>query len=163
MLFTRHHDRQRDEFSYRGLDMEAQQYFPYFNKMRVIALRARVRLTYTGEGNRVPFYRQPTLGGNDDLRGFERYRFYGNHSLLLSAEHRWHAFSNLDMALFVDAGKVALEKKDLDLHELQVSGGIGFRAKIRESYFMRIDFAGSDEGFRFMWTFSDIFRNPWFF
>jgi hypothetical protein len=29
---------------------------------------------------------------------------------------------------------------------------------LNEAYFMRIDLAGCQEGFRFMWTFSDVFK-----
>jgi outer membrane protein assembly factor BamA len=147
-----------EKFSFRQIDFEAQQYIPYFNKTRVIALRAVATFTFENSGNVIPFYAQPKLGGNDSLRGFERYRFYDKHALLLTAEHRWHAFSGLDMALFVDAGKVASRKADVDLTDLEVSYGFGFRFKLKEAYFMRIDFAGGREGFRFMWTFSDIFK-----
>ncbi len=146
------------KFSFRQIDLEAQQYIPYFNKTRVIALRALATLTFEKAGNTIPFYAQPKLGGNDSLRGFQRYRFYDKHALVLSAEHRWHAFSGLDMAIFVDAGKVASRKADLDFTGLEISSGFGFRFKLNEAYFMRVDFAGGREGFRFMWTFSDIFK-----
>ncbi len=146
------------KFSNRQVDFELQQYIPYFNKTRVIALRALVTLAFENSGNTIPFYAQPKLGGNDSLRGFQRYRFYDKHAMVLTAEHRWHAFSGLDMAIFADAGKVASRKADLDLTKLEASYGFGFRFKLNEAYFMRIDFAGGREGFRFMWTFSDIFK-----
>ena len=41
---------------------------------------------------------------------------------------------------------------------LEWSAGIGFRFKVMDAVVTRIDFAGSREGFRFMWTFSDIFK-----
>jgi Omp85 superfamily domain len=147
-----------EKFSFRQVDFELQQYIPYFNKTRVIALRALATLAFEKNGNTIPFYAQPKVGGNDSLRGFQRYRFYDKHALVLTAEHRWHAFSGLDMALFVDAGKVASRKADLDFNNLEVSYGFGFRFKLNEAYFMRIDFAGGREGLRFMWTFSDIFK-----
>ena len=77
-------------------------------------------------------------------------------------QHRWHAFSGLDMALFVDAGKVIPRKADIDFGNLKYSGGIGFRARIQGNVFMRIDFAGGPEGFRWMWTFSDIYKHRWY-
>jgi len=146
------------KFSYRQVDFELQQYIPYFNKTRVIALRALATLAFEKDGNTIPFYSQPKLGGNDNLRGFQRYRFYDKHAIVFTAEHRWHAFSGLDMAIFADAGKVASRKADLDLTKLEASYGFGFRFKMNEAYFMRIDFAVGREGFRFMWTFSDIFK-----
>ena len=62
------------------------------------------------------------------------------------------------MAIFVDAGKVVPRKADLDFTKFEVSYGLGFRFKLNEAYFMRIDLAAGREGFRFMWTFSD--RGP---
>ena len=151
-------DMDLEKFSFRQVDFEAQQYIPYFNKTRVIALRAMATLTFENSGNTIPFYAQPKVGGNNSLRGFQRYRFYDKHALVLTAEHRWHAFSGLDMAMFVDAGKVASRRADLDFTDLEVSYGFGFRFKLNEAYFMRIDLAGGQEGFRFMWTFSDVFK-----
>ena len=124
-------------------------------------MRARAEITSEDEGSLIPFYLQPKLGGNDNLRGFERYRFYDNQLLIVSVEHRWHASSVLDMAVFVDAGKVAPRLADVDFSDLEWSAGMGFRFKVRDAYFMRIDFAGSREGFRWMWTFSDIFKTRW--
>ena len=74
----------------------------------------------------------------------------------LTAEHRWHAFSMLDMALFADAGKVVPLKRDVDVSHLHYGGGIGFRWRIRRAIVSRIDFAVSSEGFQWIWTFNDI-------
>jgi outer membrane protein assembly factor BamA len=156
--YREYSDRDLDQFSFKQGEFEFQQYIPYFNRTRVIAIRLATIVTFEKEGQQIPFYMQPKLGGNDDLRGFERYRFYDDHLIFASVEHRWHAFSGLDMALFVDAGKVVSEKSQIDFSGLKYSGGIGFRFRLQNAVIMRIDFAGGSEGFRFMWTFSDIFR-----
>ena len=105
----------------------------------------------------MPLYLQPTLGGSDELRGFTPYRFKDYHSVNLTAEHRWHAFSMLDMALFVDAAKVVPLKREVaDVTGLHYSGGIGFRVRMRSAIVSRIDFAVSSEGLQWIWTFSDI-------
>ncbi len=104
---------------------------------------------------------QPKLGGNDDLRGFQRYRFYDNQAIVVSGEHRWYASSVLDMAIFADAGKVVPHLRDVDFSELEWSAGFGFRFKVQDAYVMRIDFAAGREGYRWMWTFSDIFETKW--
>ena len=50
--------------------------------------------------------------------------------LNLIAEHRWHAFSLLDMALFADAGKGRpAQARRSTSHGLHYSGGIGFRVR----------------------------------
>jgi len=57
--------------------------------MRTLAFRARNETTFHADGQQVPFYLQPTLGGPNDLRGYERYRYYGNGSLCSSGEYKW--------------------------------------------------------------------------
>jgi hypothetical protein len=58
--------------TFRRLELEAQQFIPFLNERRVIALRARSELTYKNAGQVVPFYMQPVLGGSNDLRGSTR-------------------------------------------------------------------------------------------
>jgi outer membrane protein assembly factor BamA len=118
-------------------------------------------LTFAKDGRQVPFYLQPTLGGNDDLRGFSQYRFYDNNYIYASAEHRWFVFEGLDMAAFIDTGKVVAERRDIDFTDLSVSAGLGFRWKLQGTVFMRMDVAAGREGVRFIWTFSDIYRFRW--
>jgi len=156
--FRKYADVTRHKYSFRQSDLEFQQFFPYFNKSRVIALRIAAVLSFSQNDEGVPIYFQPTLGGNDDLRAFARYRFHDDHLLFASIEHRWYVFSGLDMAIFADAGKVVPHKSLLGVTTLRYGGGIGFRAKFKDSTIMRIDFAYGREGFRTMWTFSDIFK-----
>jgi outer membrane protein assembly factor BamA len=159
--FRQHSDRELFKYSFKQAEFEFQQYFPYFNKTRTIAIRVASVLSFPTEGNQVPFYSQPTIGGNDNLRGFARYRYTDDHSILVSAEHRWYVFSGLDMAVFVDGGKVVPRKRWVDHHKLRYSGGIGFRARLANAVVMRVDMAYGNEGFRFMWTFSDIYKFRW--
>ena len=154
-------DRGLGQFGFRQVELVGQQYVPYFNKTRVVALRVGAVLSFPDGGNEVPFYFKPKLGGNDDLRGFERFRFYDDHALFANVEHRWHASRWLDMALFVDVGKVVSRKSELDVTDLELSAGVGFRFKFQGAYVMRIDFAASREGFRWIWVMSDIFRLRW--
>ncbi len=157
--YRKYSDRGLDKFSFSQPEFEFQQYFPYFNKTRVLAVRAKLLLSYADEGkNVVPFYLQPKLGGNDDLRSFARYRYYDNNYLIVNVEHRWYAFTGLDVALFADAGTVAPVRHEVDFSDVRFSGGIGLRFRLQNTVIMRIDFAFGDEGARFMWTFSDIFK-----
>lgn len=156
--YRKYNDVSLDQFGFTQSEVDLQQYFPFFNKTRVIALRLKAVFSFEEEGQAVPFYLQPTLGGNDDLRGFERYRFYDDNVIFASAEYRWHVFTGLDMALFGDAGKVAHERADINFSDLKYSGGIGFRFRLAGAVVSRIDFAYGREGFRWMWTFSDIYR-----
>jgi outer membrane protein assembly factor BamA len=159
--FRQHSDRENFKYSFKQAEFAFHQFIPYFNKTRTIAIRVAAVLSFPTEDNQVPFYSQPTIGGNDDLRSFARYRYTDDHKILFSVEHRWYAFSGLDMAIFVDAGKVVPRKKLVDWHDLKYSGGIGFRARLANAVIMRVDMAYGDEGFRFMWTFSDIYKLRW--
>jgi hypothetical protein len=150
-------DIRRDAFSFERVDLEAQQYIPFFNERRVIALRGRVEATSPREGNRVPFYLQPTLGGSEDLRGFRPFRFYDNNAVILNGEYRWEVFSGLDMALFVDAGKVFNEWQQINYRNLETDAGFGFRFNVRNDVFMRIDTGFSHEGFQIWVKFNNVF------
>ena len=161
MRYREYWDIDRRTFAFRQTEYEFQQYIPYFNKSRVIAIRSAVVLTFPKEGNEVPIYLQPVLGGNDDLRGFGGYRFRDNHSVYVGVEHRWQAASILEMSAFLDAGKVVPLKRNIDPSRMNYSGGIGFRVRVRSAIVSRTDFAVSREGFRIVWTFSDIFKTRW--
>lgn len=138
------------------LDTTVEQYIPYWNKTRVIAIRLSSVMVWTRQGQTVPFYLQPTLGGNDFLRGFQRYRFTDQNAIQASVEHRWHMFSGGYAALFFEAGKVAPKPTRLLLGDLNYAGGVGLRFTLQDAVIMRIDNAVSSEGYRFIWTFSNM-------
>jgi outer membrane protein assembly factor BamA len=147
----------RGQFSFSRVDLEAQQYIPFLNQRRVIALRAKVEATRPHRGQLVPFYLQPTLGGSEDLRGFRSFRYYDNSSAVLNAEYRWEVFSGLDMAIFADAGRVFPDWRKINLRALDKDFGFGFRFNVRNDVFMRIDTAFSREGYQVWLKFNNVF------
>ena len=109
----------------------------------------KTRFAFTGDDRDVvPFYLLPKLGGNFELRGFSQYRFYDNNAFMATLEHRWYAFTGLEMAAFLDAGKTVANKGQIDFSGLNYSGGIGFRARIQDAIVLRMDVARSREGFQ---------------
>ena len=159
--YTWYQDQKLHLHDFQRMDAEIQQYFGFFNRTRVLALRAKTTLTDADRGDTVPFYMQSIIGGSEDLRGFLPFRFYDNNSLVLNAEYRWHVMSLLDMALFADGGKVFPRRGELNFSHLQGDGGIGFRFNYEGRPFMRIDIAGSHEGFQVWLKFNDILvRRP---
>ena len=156
--FTYYDDTELKRHEFRRLHLEAQQYVPFFNKRRVIAMRAATHLSFeNGAGASVPFYLQPILGGSDDLRGFRQYRFYDSNSIVANVEYRWEAFTGLDLALFFDAGKVAPKRSQINFHDLETSVGAGLRFNVRNATFIRLDFGVSNEAFRFWFKFGNPF------
>ena len=62
-LWRRYSDLDLDRYSFHHVDFEAQQFLPIFDKKRVLAARFQLMTTTAGDGQEVPFYFQPTLGG----------------------------------------------------------------------------------------------------
>ena len=155
--FSDFRDQNLDAFGFRRVAIDVQQYVPLPNRYRVIALRAAAILTDPLAGQQVPFYYQPTLGGSSELRGFREFRFRDRNSLALTAEYRWEASWLLDGALFVDAGKVAADRGDLTLRDLNVSYGVGFRVHSNNAFVTRLDLARSREGFIPLLRFEHVF------
>ena len=146
-----------DDFSFTELDVELQQYIPFLMNKRVIALRARTVLTDPHHGQEVPFYLMPTLGGTRDLRGFNYSRFRDRNMILFNAEYRAEIWVAMDLALFVDAGKVFFDRNDFNLDDLATDFGVGLRLKTTLSTFLRADFAFGGEGFHTAITFDNVF------
>ncbi len=155
--YTYYNDVALDSGNHQRLNAEAQQYFPFLNEKRVIALRARTELTYRNSDQRVPFYLQPILGGSEDLRGFRPFRFYDDNLLAMTAEYRWEVMSGFDMAVFTDAGKVFHRHAQLNFADLETSAGFGLRFKSRDGVVMRWDVGFSREGFQVWIKFHNVF------
>ena len=156
--YTRFEDRDLGLHDFNLLDIDLQHYIGFFNRTRVIALRAHTQLTDSREGQTVPFYLQPMVGGSDDLRGFRPFRFSGNNSLVLTAEYRWEIFAGCDGAIFADGGKVFQHRGELNFRNLESDVGFGLRFNARNRPFIRVDFGFSHEGFQVWFKFNDIFR-----
>jgi outer membrane protein assembly factor BamA len=141
-LWRRYNDREFDLYSFDQVNLDAQQFLPIFDKKRVIALRAQLWTTAAAEGQSVPFYFQPTLGGSTSLRSASDFRYRDESVLATTIEYRWEAFSGLDMALFSDVGTVADSFGELSLGDAQTAYGVGLRFNTYKAVFFRFDVAG---------------------
>jgi outer membrane protein assembly factor BamA len=155
--YTWFDDRKLNQFNFRRMDAEIQQFIPFFNRTRVFGFRAKTVLTEGDREQSTPFYFMPTVGGSDDLRGYRPFRFSDRNSLVLNGEYRWQVFDGLDAAVFVDAGKVFHRRGQLNFSNLESSVGFGLRFNVRNSTFLRTDVGFSHEGFQVWIKFSDIF------
>ncbi|GMR23168.1 MAG: hypothetical protein BMS9Abin37_1575 [Acidobacteriota bacterium] len=154
---SNYNDQDLDQFDFRQYEVDLQQYIPWMNRYRVVALRANVVISDADAGQEVPFYYMPHLGGGERLRGFREFRFRDRNSLLFTAEYRWEAWWALEMAVFADAGKVTAERSDLNLNHLKTTYGIGLRFHSSDAVSFRIDFAFSDEGFIPLLRYTHVF------
>jgi outer membrane protein assembly factor BamA len=159
LLWSRYRD--QDDLGYDSTRIagELQQFFPIFDKKRVIAVRGAFNHQDPAAGSRVPFYYTTPLGGKDSVRGFSDFRFRDVNGMLFNAEYRWEAFSGLDMALFYDIGDVKPRWDELSFNDLKQSWGLGFRFNTYRAIFMRAEIAfNSGEGTKYYVAFSGPLR-----
>jgi hypothetical protein len=154
--YSQSNDTLRD-YSFRRLDADIRQHIPLMRANQVIALRALVSTTYTSGSGVVPFYLMPDLGGAGDLRGYQSFRFRDRHKLLMTGEYRWKAGQFVDMALFVDAGKVTADRSDLNFKDLEPAYGVGVRFHAPSATVLRIDVAKTREGVGVVFTAGNVF------
>jgi ATP:ADP antiporter, AAA family len=142
--------------TFQRVDAEVQRYIPMFRDSQVIALRGLVSSTMTADGDEVPFFLLPELGGHT-LRGYSTWRFRDRNRVLLTGEYRWAAGPFVDMAVFMDAGSVASRFDELDLGRLHTSHGIGVRFHTPNQTALRVELARSTEGLGLLFSFSPRF------
>lgn len=146
-----------ESYDHHRFDAEASQFFPLAPK-HVVA--ARVGLSYVNNenGQRVPFYFLPYIGGSDTVRGYHEFRYRDENILFFNFEYRWRVIPYLHIAPFFDAGEVRADWEDIGPRELKTSYGIGLRAGTEDRVFVRLDIGtGGGEGTRFFFKFGPSF------
>ncbi|HEX3902226.1 MAG TPA: hypothetical protein VH853_05195, partial [Polyangia bacterium] len=106
----------------------------------------------SGDGQ-VPFYYQPTLGGDSLLRGFPDDRFIDHAAWEAEVEQRFRLFETHFFGVatewrvdpFVAVGQVYDRFDDL-FSRVQVAVGAGFRAWVKPNVLGRVDVAYAGEG-----------------
>jgi hypothetical protein len=144
-------------YSFRSQEYEVSQQVPLVREQFVLAARALMTLTTTDRDEAVPVILSPYLGSGSTLRGYANRRFTDRNRVLLTGEYRWRPSRYLDMALFIDAGQVAPDRRDFDLGEFDTAWGIGARFHGPTFNALRIDVARGREGIRFIVSGSQPF------
>jgi outer membrane protein assembly factor BamA len=139
------------------VDYEAIQHIPILRDTWVVSLHGWAQTTYQKEGQQVPFFMMPSIGGGSDLRAYASWRLRDLNSLVLQAEWRVMVNRYLDMALFYDAGKVAAKRTDLTLTNMKDDVGLGFRLHGQLATPLRIEFTHGSEGFGLVLSASQAF------
>jgi Omp85 superfamily domain len=151
--WARYSDRDTGVFTFHRYEVEGAHFVPAAASRIVFAVHGWLVTSDTAEGDAVPFYLQPSFGGNNTVRAYSDFRFHDRNLLTLNAECRLALFTHLDVALFADAGNVAPRVSQLNLDKR--ANGIGLRMHTRQSTFARFDVAYGDEGWRFLFRTSD--------
>ena len=151
-------DREGGDYSFTSTRVDLQQFIPFWNESRVLALRLMAEHADGLGSAQVPFYVQPTLGGARSLRGYDRQRFRDRSVVLFSAEYRYEVNPFLMAAVFYDAGQVAPDWSDFRLKDLSDNYGIGFRFGYSNAVALRADVAfGGEDPVRLIVGFSTSF------
>jgi hypothetical protein len=145
------------QFGFDQVDYEAIQHIPILRDTWVISLRGWAQTTFQKDGEQIPFFMMPSIGGGSDLRAYTSWRLRDLNSLVLQAEWRVMVNRFLDMALFYDAGKVAARRTDLTVSGMKDDVGLGFRLHGPASTPLRIEFTHGREGFSLVLAASEVF------
>jgi hypothetical protein len=124
-------------------------------------LATHMALRYLPETRDVPFWAlsgigggESTIGGEQILRGYGAGRYYDRDSFAANAELRqrvwaFHTFGSqveLELAPFVDLGRVFGRPSTFPLSKLHSVGGVGFRGIARPSVVGRVDIGYGSQG-----------------
>lgn len=157
LAIARVDDRDGDDFRFHRVALDARGYVSLGSPQRVLAARALVVRDQAADGSRVPFYAQDALSNSHTLRGYPTFRFRAEKLLSLQAEYRWEAAPALELALFVDGGRVFRPDEDWTLDGMRGGGGFGLRFKTHEDVLMRFDVGWGTEGGRAYLRFGPSF------
>ncbi|MBS0169515.1 MAG: BamA/TamA family outer membrane protein [Nitrospira sp.] len=130
---------------------DARQFIPHYHDQLIFVARF---LADAVHGPGIPFYEQPTLGGETTLRGFGQSRFIQNTVLLVNFEERVRFGQqeiagyklDLEVAPFVDVGRVMSTFAWHKLSNPQVNPGMGFRMIAQPHVVGRVDVAYGKDG-----------------
>jgi hypothetical protein len=146
-----------DKLGFRRVDYEVIQHFPILREAWVISLFGGVSNTFTKDGQDIPYFLMPYVGGGSTLRGYQSGRFRERNRIFMKAE--WRIMNNrfFDTAFFYDAGKVTARRSDLDFDGLKSNYGVGLRFHSPFDTPLRIELARGREGLAFIFSFSPAF------
>jgi hypothetical protein len=155
--FEHNYEAQGLPFTFNLQEYEVVQYLPLVKEQFVLAARGLMTLTTPLDGHDVPVMLSPYLGSTMALRGFVNRRFTDRNRVLLTGEYRWRPSRYLDMAVFLDAGQVARDRRDFDVNRFETAWGIGARFHGPTFNALRVEIARGREGIRLVFAGSQPF------
>ena len=106
-----------------------------------LTLTTHLAASHAPNGNTIPFFMRPTVGGQDidsltSLRGFANYRFRGNDATFLQTSYTLPVYDPLGLLVFYDAGNAGDTLGALSFAHLRQDAGFGVNIRI-----MRVSYA----------------------
>lgn len=140
-----------DNSHYFQYSLELAHFFRLWSPRHVLALGNR--WTHQQEsGGTIPFYQLNSLGLENMLRGFDRFRFHDRSSVLFNVEYRYPIWHSMDGTLFFDTGRTFGSLQEISLRNLKYSGGGGIRIRAYHHLLFRMQAAYGGEGVNLIFT-----------
>ena len=116
-----------------------------YKHTRLLTFRAAME-TVHGDTDRIPFTDLPRLGGADRMRGYLEDQFRDEKLALASVEYHYPIHDMILGQLFIDAGYVAAEYRELfgEIDRWRIGGGGGFIFGSADSISLRLDLSYGD-------------------
>jgi hypothetical protein len=107
----------------------------------------------------VPFFLSAFMGGPNRFRGYYFGRFRGNHFNVLAAEYRFPIVTRLKGTVFAQSGNLASTLPEVLNAPLKNAAGAGIRFQLtkKSNLHVRVDYAITNEGGGFYFTFGEAF------
>jgi hypothetical protein len=153
-MLRAYHETSGRPYSFRRLDLQWTNAFTPSAAVGTFSASGFAALSYTGDGDSVPFYLQPTVGGADQsgravLRSYHDYRFRAPNALGIVIEHERTIKDFFGSLLFVDLGQVFDTPSRVRLNAFHTSFGAGVTLRAGNTTVLRIFYAwGGGEGTR---------------
>jgi hypothetical protein len=136
---------------------EAQHFLQLGAGPRVLASRFHAEAV-TGEIEDVAFTQLPQLGGKMLLRGYPRDRFRDRAALVGSLEYEWDLGRLLMASLFVDAGRVFPNLREIEPSVMRVGYGFSIQLHSHRRFLASVSIASSIDGGVFIdFAFDPVF------
>jgi hypothetical protein len=152
-----HRGRNADGRDFTSLRVEVQQFVPMWHETRILAFNVVAEKLSPRNGDALPSYLYPTVGGSRTLRAYDRQRFRDASTLLLQAEYRYAVNPFLTGAIFADAGQVAGAWDHFRLDAFHGDVGVGLRVGYGNLVVIRSDLAFGGDGPRLVIALSGVF------
>ena len=133
---------------------QCREFVPFRGEKKNPILAMRALIDYLQGGTHTPFWLMNDLGGRTYLRGYGGDRFIDLNRFLMSAELRTRVYerrlfgvnTQLELAPYVEAGRVFHEISNSPVNDMHWVGGLGFRGVVRPQIVAFVDIGRGDEG-----------------
>ena len=148
-----------DQYDFRRVDAHLVQFVPITpGRAHVLSGRIGASFFSSMDGDRVPFFFLPYVGGMDTIRSFREFRFKDQNALWLSGEYKWRIKSYLSASVFADTGQVAPDWRGFTFTGMRGGYGAGVGLHTRNRTVFRVDVgAGGGEGWQLFLKFRPVY------